>query len=392
MALKKVLILITKSNWGGAQRHVYDVATKLPKDQYVVEVMAGGNGPLITKLQEAGITADGNLPVGRDVNVIQDIAAFFKLWSLIRAKKPDVLHVHSSKIGGLGALAGRLAGVKHIIFTAHGWAFNEDRKLASKILIGLSYWVICILSHRVMAVSEAMARQVRDWPFTSKKFVVVYNGIERSVQFSQANARHVLTGLFPTVKAAMGDMADKHVFWVGTVAELHHIKGHIYAIRAVREFITWASSKYPDKKIIYTIFGEGEERPHLEALIKEYGLENNVFLVGHTPDIVQYVQAFDVFMLASLSEGLAYVLLEAGLGHAPVIATGVGGIPEVVEDMHSGILVQPKKAQELAHALSFMMDHPAERKIYGNTLKDRVLQKFSLDKMMKEVMSVYEDK
>jgi glycosyltransferase involved in cell wall biosynthesis len=115
-----------------------------------------------------------------------------------------------------------------------------------------------------------------------------------------------------------------------------------------------------------------------------------VFLVGHTPAVAEYIQAFDVFMLASLSEGLGYVLLEAGLAHAPVIATGVGGIPEVIEDMHSGVLVQPKKWQELAHALSFMMDHPIERKKYGNTLKDRVLQKFLVEKMIQDIERVYQ--
>jgi glycosyltransferase involved in cell wall biosynthesis len=155
-------------------------------------------------------------------------------------------------------------------------------------------------------------------------------------------------------------------------------------------FITWAKTAFPERKIIYTVFGEGEERPHLEALIKEYDLEGHVFLLGHTNGAAEYVQAFDVFMLASLSEGLAYVLLEAGLGHTPVIATGVGGIPEVVEDMRSGILVQPRKWQELANALSFMMDHPIERKKYGNALKERISQKFSMEKMLAAVQREYD--
>ena len=103
----KVLILITKSNWGGAQRYVYDIATHLQKDLFQVEVMAGGNGILIERLKEAGIRADGNLPIGRDVSVFKDIKAFFKLVSILRKNKPQVLHVNSSTIGGMGALAGR---------------------------------------------------------------------------------------------------------------------------------------------------------------------------------------------------------------------------------------------------------------------------------------------
>ena len=80
----KVLILITKSNWGGAQRYVYDLATNLPKDTYDVEVMAGGNGQLIDRLLEAGIKASGDLPIGRDVKFIDDLKAFFKLIKIIR--------------------------------------------------------------------------------------------------------------------------------------------------------------------------------------------------------------------------------------------------------------------------------------------------------------------
>src|SRR5690242_919646 len=123
----KVLILITKSNWGGAQRYVYDLATNLPKDKYEVEVMAGGNGALIDKLKAAGVSADGSLTIKRDPNIKEDFSVLFKIRKIIKVKKPDIIHINSSKMGFIGALAGRITGVKKIIFTAHGWAFNEDR-------------------------------------------------------------------------------------------------------------------------------------------------------------------------------------------------------------------------------------------------------------------------
>jgi glycosyltransferase involved in cell wall biosynthesis len=386
---KKVLILITKSNWGGAQRYVYDLATRLPKDKYFVEVMAGGNGPLITRLQEVGVTADGTLPIGRDVNLLHDTLAFFKLWNILRKTKPDILHVNSSKIGGLGALAGRLARVPRIVFTAHGWAFNENRSLTTKAVIAISYWTIIMLSHKTMAVSESMMRQIKYWPFVHRKVTLVYNGIDKAPQFSQANARHALGEIFPIIRKIIDTVGDKNIFWVGSIGELHHIKGYEYAIKAVRQSITTLSKTFPLKKIIYTIFGEGEERSQLEKLIKEIGLEDNILLMGHTPNIAEYIQAFDVFMLPSLSEGLPYVLLEAGIGHAPVISTAVGGIPEVIVDMRSGVLVQPKNSAELSHAISFMIDHPEERRSYGNSLKDRVTSKFSLDQMLSGIEDTY---
>ncbi len=384
-----VLILITKSNWGGAQRYVFDLATRLPKDRFSVEVMAGGEGPLITKLREAGVAAEGNLPIGRDVNMGQDIKAFFQLWSVLRAKKPDVLHVNSSKIGGLGALAGRLSGVRNIIFTAHGWAFNENRPFVQKALIALLYWVTMVLSHETIAVSEAARRQVISWPFVKNKIRVVHNGVAKEAGFSKKNAQLELTRMNESLKKAVANVPESGLVWIGTIAELHPIKGYEYTIRAVHECIHELRSMFSNKKIVYTILGTGEERQKLQALAAELGMSEHIFFLGHVDTAAQYVKAFDIFLLGSLSEGLAYVLLEAGASAVPVVATAVGGIPEVVDDMESGILVQPRSSRELSHALGFMIEHPAERKSYGAALKEKITKRFSLEEMVEKTATAY---
>jgi len=386
----KVLMLITKSNWGGAQRYVFDLATGLPKDKYAVEVMAGGEGPLIDKLMVAGIPAHGTLPVGRDVRFGQDIGAFFNLISILRKKRPDVLHVNSSKIGGLGALAGRLSGVKRIIFTAHGWAFNEDRPLFQKLFIRFLYWVTMVLSHQTIAVSEAAAHQVRNWPFLKGKLVVVHNGIGKETGFSRPNARLELCRMDQRVKDAVEGASEGNLIWIGTVAELHHVKGHAYAIRAISECVKSLEQSGSKKKIVYTIISDGEEKDRLQNLIKELKLESNVFLMGRVDKAVQYCKAFDIFLLASISEALGYALIEAGMGAVPVVATDVGGIPEVVEDMVSGVLVQPKNVRELSHALLFMIEHPVERRGYGAALLERVSKLFSLERMIAETEKAYQ--
>jgi glycosyltransferase involved in cell wall biosynthesis len=135
--------------------------------------------------------------------------------------------------------------------------------------------------------------------------------------------------------------------------------------------------------------GEGEERERLETLIKNLHLGGKVFLMGHVPNAAQYIKAFDIFLLASLSEGLSFVLLEAGASSAGVIATAAGGIPEIVTDGASGVLVQPKNHRELTHAISFMIEHPEERQRYGAALKDKVTKEFSLEKMTSAVIKSY---
>ena len=390
--MQKILILITKSNWGGAQRYVYDLATSLPKDSYEIEVMAGGNGVLIEKLSLAGIKADGNLPIGRDLKLSGDIKAFFRLISILREKKPNILHVNSSKIGGLGALAGRLTGVTKIVFTVHGWAFNEDRSFFSKLLIKASYWVTLLLSHTVITVSEAAKAQIINWPLVSKKMTVVHNGIRPEAIFSKVNARTELIKLNSNLSEALKKSDPKKTILIGTIAELHPIKGYDYALRGIHNLISNNKEKKIPQTIVYVIIGSGEEKARIEKTILDLGLQDNVFLLGHVENASHYLKAFDIFLLASLSEGLAYVLLEAGLASLPVLATAVGGIPEVIDDMKSGILIQSRKPKEIQHALEFYMTHKKTQKEYSTMLHKKILDDFSIEKMIRETIKIYSSK
>lgn len=385
----KVLILITKSNWGGAQRYVYDLATNLPKNDYEIEVMAGGNGVLIDKLNEAGINANGNLPIGRDISIAEDIKAFFKLISILRSKRPDILHVNSSKIGGLGALAGRIVGIKKIIFTCHGWAFNEDRDLFSKILIKSSYWIILMLSHITIAVSDTTKKQIENWPFIYKKMTVIHNGIKVQPLFSKINARYELSKSNKTFENIIKSNPEKNLILIGSVGELHKIKGYEYGLRGIKGLIDNFKTLNPSKKIIYAIFGDGENRINIENDIKNLELNASVILFGNVPMASQYLKAFDLFLLPSLSEGFPYIGLEAGLASLPIVATAVGGIPEIIDDMKSGILIQPRKPKEIQHALEFFITHKRTQKESGLALQKKIAEEFSIEKMINETMKVY---
>ncbi len=167
----KILYLITKSNWGGAQRYAYDLATNLPKD-FSIAVACGGSGPLVQKLREKNIRVINISKLERDINLFSEFVVFFQLLKLFTTEKPDVIHVNSSKIGGLGAFAGRLSGVPKMIFTVHGWPFNEDRPLWQRKIIYFLTWLTILFSHKVITVCTADYNQ-----FKSKKVVLTHNGI-----------------------------------------------------------------------------------------------------------------------------------------------------------------------------------------------------------------------
>jgi len=149
----KILYLITKSNWGGAGRYVYDLTTSLPEDKFDVVVALGGEGLLKQRLEEKGVRVITVKSLERNVSILKEFSALFELYSLFEKERPDVVHLNSSKAGGLGAFAARLSGIPRIVFTAHGWAFGEKRFLLHQWLIWMASLATQVFSHVTIAVS-----------------------------------------------------------------------------------------------------------------------------------------------------------------------------------------------------------------------------------------------
>jgi len=374
----KILLCITKSNWGGAQRHVYDLAVTMKAAGNEVFAAVGGEGLLKEKLEKASIYTYSIGALGRDISIGKDTGSFKELYAVIKEKRPDILHLHSPKAAGLGALAGKMLGIKKIIFTVHGWTFNESRPFYERAMIAFFSWMTMLLCHKIILISDREFKQTQHFPFVKEKLVLVPLGIQSPVFMSIDGAKQ-----FFAKKAGL-DFADfnKRTI-IGTIAELHKNKGLGYLLKAA-ESISLAHSAP-----LFLVVGEGEERPALEKEISALGLEKNVKLIGYVEDANQYLKAFSIFVLPSIKEGLPYTILEAGSASLPVVATIVGGIPEIITDMKSGILVQPKNSKELAHAISFMIEHPEERRAYGSALHDKVANDFSAQRMIRETEEMY---
>jgi len=378
---KKILFVITKSNFGGAQRYVYDIARSISTKEFEVVVAFGGDGYLKKKLIDANIKI---LPIGgleRDVNILNEFKVFFRLIKLYKNEQPDVIHLNSSKIGGLGALAGRVLGVPKIVFTAHGWAFNEERSWIEKKIIALLYWFTLILSHTTIAVSKQIKDQVQNFPFTKDKMVVIHNGVDHAGVFSKEEARELLL----KNNTKLSSTVSQDTFWIGTISELHRTKGLKYSIEAIKKL---------DEKmhnIVFIVIGEGEERKTLHELIQKNGLQNKVFMLGFIDTAAQYLRAFDLFTLTSISEALSYTILEAGLSESAVVASNVGGIPEIITSNESGLLVQSRDSNAIANAIEFLMNDKEKRDMFGVNLRQKVDRKFSLEEMLKKTIKVYKN-
>jgi len=386
---KKILYCITKSNWGGAQRYVYDLATNLPKDKYETAVVLGGDGRLKEKLEAFGIRTIPVSSLQRDVGVIKDISSFFELIKIFRKEKPDIIHLNSSKMGGIGGLAGRIARVRKIIFTAHGWAYNEDRNFLQKFAIAILHFITVAFSHLTIAVSEKAKEQFKSAGLMKKKIVVIHNGIGEIEFIEKEKARqHFVDIRYPQTEKVKEKIKSEPL-WIGTISELHRNKGLGYAVEAISRLIKNENINISHRNIIFIIMGEGEERKNLEEIIKKNNLENSVFLVGNVENASSYLKALDIFTLTSITEAMPYTITEAGKAEVPIIASNVGGISEIIDDMKSGILLQPKKAKEISDAIEYLMNHPDKKEIFSKLLKEKIDKEFSLEKMVLKTVKIY---
>jgi glycosyltransferase involved in cell wall biosynthesis len=375
----KIFYFITKGNFGGAQRYVYDLATGLAKNDFDITVIFGEGEILGKKLSSAGVKTKQIKSLQRDINILAEFQAFWEIWLLLLKERPEVIHLNSSKIGGLGALAGRLAHVPKIIFTVHGLATNEDRPAWQKVLIKISHWLSMIMCHEIITVSDSLKKEIINWYGLKGKVTPIHNGLTPTKLFERSIARREILG------------KSNEKFWVGTISELHKNKGLDYLIESFTMTVRALLGNSLGWSLNLVIIGEGEERSNLEKLIKDKRMDDRIFLVGRIEDARSYLKAFDIFTLTSRTEALPYSILEAGLAGLPVIASEVGGIPELITEAEQGILVPKGNIEEIKKSLLFMIKKKEYRHLAGMNLKHQVQQNFSLKQMLEKTVSLYKN-
>lgn len=372
----KILYIITKSNYGGAQKYIFELANAAKRAGHEVSVACGGTGFANATL---GLLAEklatSNIPVHyiknfmRDMSLFNDLKAFIEIWRLIRKEKPDVVHLTSSKAGAIGAIAGRLAFAPRIIFTSHGLTVDEVwRPRWQRVLIYLGTWLTIRLTDHSIMISTETFNRARNMPGLSSRVSLIKNGIAPVEFLDRIAARKELAPYVP-----------QPAFWIGGIGELHTNKNWSAAIIAMTSFPNQAH---------LLIVGEGEEHLALEETINEYDLNGRVHLLGYV-DGAKYLKAFDVFILPSRKEGLPYVLLEAGLAGLATVASDLPGNRDIIETGQNGILVAPTP-QLIATALEIIFRDEGMRRNLGSALQETVQEKFSIESMFAKTLKIYD--
>lgn len=371
----KILYVITQSEFGGAQRYVLDLASHLPKDTYEPVIACGeGGGELTHRAAERGIPTHPLRSVGRAINPLRDSAGFFELLTLFRKERPGVVHLNSSKIGILGAVAAKIARVPKTVFTAHGLVFHEPLPRWQKIFYRLLEQSARPFRDAIITVSNADRESALRYRLAKPERIVhIPNGIGHIEFFDRTHARAAL-------EQKIGRTLPQRI--IGTIANFYPTKGLPYLLAALHE----VRRAHPD--VIAVIIGEGDERPRLESLIERNNLRNTVILAGAFPNAAQCLKAFDLFVLPSLKEGWPYVVLEAMAAQVPIVATRAGGIPEML-DPDRGFLVPPADPTALASAIEQTLANPAEGAAAARRAHETVRHNFTLDRMVRETISIY---
>lgn len=375
---KKILYLITQSELGGAQRYIFDLANNLKNEFDICVALGeqGETGELAKQLKIAEIKYFVLPHLKRSISLINDWKALGEIKKLIQDLQPDIVHLNSSKISILGSFALLISKFKiqsskfKVIYTAHGWVFNEPLsfcqklfyKLAEKFTSGTKDKIICVSEYdRQIALKYKIALE--------SKLITIHNGIE-PINF--------LTG------HAARSFSDGQNMVVGTIGNLYKTKGFKYLIEAANILIN--KEKLP---FSFFIVGEGEERKNLETLITKLDLAGKVLLPGRMLGAAKILLSFDIYACSSVKEGLSYTILEAMAAGLPIVATSVGGNSELIENNISGLLASAQDSEALAEKIKILFKDELQRKNLGEEAKNRLNEKFSLKDMIEKTREVY---
>lgn len=369
--MKKVLQVVTLSEWGGAQHIVYLLAKHLRSD-YEITVACAPGGPLIERLRELRIRVIEIPELCRLPHPVKDLRALWKLYRLIRSERFDIVHTHSTKAGLLGRLAAHLAGVPVILFTAHGWAFSEGRRRPWRWFLAQVERLPAWLSTKIICVSEYDRQLALRYRVVSpEKLTVIPNGLEPEPFRTPTEKR--------ALRAQLG--ASDVVGIVTMVGRLAPPKDFETLITA------WEGLHAPGWQL--WIVGEGPQRSRLEELVRTKGLREQIVFLGERHDVPKILKASDIFVLTSRWEGMPLTIIEAMLAGLPVVATRVGGAPELIEENVTGILVPPKDPITLRRALSRLLSDGELRNRLGTMGQRRALERFTVERMITQLKALY---
>jgi len=434
--MAKILYFITQAEFGGAQRYVFDLANSLKNDhETAVAFGEQGNNLKLAKILDENHIKYFIIPhLKRDLSPVRDFLALLKIIKLIKYYKPDIIHLNSSKISVLGSMSiassliRLFAQSRHssasasplsrdgwirIIYTVHGWVFNEPLPALKKKFYLWAEKFTAKFKDKIICVSEfdrLLAIKYKIAP--AEKLITIHNGLSPVNFYTKEEAKKIVEEQSPYVchpGLDPGSRVQSHeqvsgLSWlrqisrsddevkpamtnnllIGSIGNLYKTKGYEYFVQAADILVNRHHIQ-----ATFMVMGEGEERKKLENLIAKFNLKNNFILAGQIDEAARLLPALDLYVCSSVKEGLPYSILEAMQAGLPIISTDVGGIPEMIENNKTGLLVKPADAADLAEKIKTLLNNKSLASQFVADAKEKATREFGLEKMVEATKKVY---
>ncbi|MGI8785201.1 MAG: glycosyltransferase family 4 protein [Acidobacteriota bacterium] len=350
----RILFVDTEKVWRGGQDQLFSLMTGLRQRGHEICLVAVPDAALAPKA-----IAEGLRVVPLSIRKSYELPAFYRLQRLLRDESFDIIHFNTPRAVFLGTLISRWRGVPvRIISRRVNFPFRSGWLSRFKYSFGIDH---------IITVSHSILETLLEAGVAPQKVSVVYEGIDLAD--------------FDLVPPDSDLPLDRKL--IGTVSHLSEEKGHRFLIEAARR----VCEAHPEA--LFVIVGDGPLHSSLIGLRDRLGLSKQIMFVGFREQPIALLKRFDLFVLPSLSEGLSSAIMAAMACSLPVVATRVGGIPELVSDEVTGLLVQPADSIDLATAIKSLLSQPSRAALLGRAGRERIREHFRIDVKLEQTVGIY---
>ncbi len=380
-----MLRAIARLNMGGPTLHVSYLSAGLRERGYETILVAGtvgqGEQSMAYVADQQGVQVVTIPHLHRDISPVRDLLATWRLARMMRVERPTILHTHTAKAGAVGRAAALLAGRSRppiIVHTFHGHVL---RGYFGRFWTGFFRQLEKLLA-RITDALVAVSPEVRDELVAlgvapESKFRVIRLGIELDTRVSSDRKARAET------RRVMGIPDDRFVVgWIGRMTAVKRTDVVLNAFRALRD---------EGVDAVLCMVGDGPDRVAVEELAGELGIVRHCLFPGYQEEVGPFFAAFDVFVLPSGNEGTPVTAIEALASGCPVVATSVGGVPDVVDDGVDGFLVEPGTVDGLASRLGELARDTELRTRMGAAGRERMQTRYSVDRLIDDVDRLYRE-
>lgn len=377
--------VIHRLDFGGLENGLVNLVNRMPADRYrhAVLCLSGVNPDFRQRIRREDVRV-----LSLDKRPGKDPATYLRMWRLLRRLRPDVVHTRNLGTVDMQWIAA-LAGVSHRVHGEHGWEASDPQGLSPR---SLRIRRACRpMIHRYVPMSSDIARWLEEQVGVEPARIrQLYSGVDTD-RFEPAEEPSPLPLPAKPGEGARrtGEGPGEGPITIGTIGRLDPVKNQVSLLTALKSILDRDPAL--GRRLRLVIVGGGPLREKLEVQARSLGIAEQVDFTGARSDTPELLRSFDVFALPSLNEGISNTILEAMASGLPVVATRVGGNPELVLDGLTGRLCDPSGPEALTGALLAYVTDPAARRAHGEAGRARVVQNFSLDAMVQRYLDLYDE-